>query len=232
MAPRGEYSRSEIKRPYAAPDDIAVFRTSYIIQTYTIDNLVVDTITQNSDTYTLNLINLGLEHGISDNASWIYPLGFKYTFFENEKHSFGFNINTLFFVTNFNLDYWYAVNDNWSIRPFIRTRDIDAYVIIERKKSIGTAFVYQHSDNFSLTPKIEYGSYELGSKLVEDVFTELSDDDLDATSKGTFRNIELALLYSLSKWLDLKGSLGNERIDLDDYDLVINSAELGINIIY
>lgn len=232
IAPRGEYSRSEVNRPYSAPDDIAIFQASYLIQTYTIDNLVVDTITQNSDTYTLNMINLGLEHGISDNVSWVYPLGLKYTISENEKHSFGFSFNTLFIITNASLDYWYRLNDSWSIRPFIRTRDIDAYIIIERKKSIGSSFVYQFNDEFSLTPSLEYGSYELGSDLVEDLFSELSDDDLNATSKGTFRNIELNLLYSISKWIDLTGSLSNERISLDDYDLVINSAQLGINLIY
>jgi len=230
ITPKGNYSRSKIDRPYALPDDIASFSVGAFNSTITLDNIVLSSLAKDANSVNYSMILLGLEQGISDNASWLYPLGFKYNFINTSKHSLGISFVTLFFINDASITYWYRLNQKWSLRPIVRSRQIDLLFIEQRKDTTGLEVLYQWRDNFAFSMLYQRGRYEAKSSLVQELIS--NDDELDSMLYGELSELQLELLYSLSNHWDLIGDISRETISFDEFDLVTTDFALTIKYLF
>lgn len=226
--PKGEYSRSHIDRPYALPDDVASFAfgvASIRTETTDVTNDALSDVDDDVEEGSLPL--LGWENGISDNASWIYPLGFRWGIYENEKHTVGVSFATFLFATFYSIDYWYRLNDKFSLRPFFKNEQITTFIYNDRRDLYGLELVYQAQKHLALMLKYSQGTYEGYSPFIDAIVEDISGTEQDDTKvEGDVNRMSLGGIYSFAENWDFRFSAYREAIELDDFTNNISALDL------
>lgn len=214
--PKGEYSRSEIDRPYALPDDVASFSFGSAATVYHTDDEDVESEDQ-EEGYSSTL--LGFEQGISNNVSWIYPLGLKWNIHSKDKHTFGLSFYTLILYTTTSLDYWYRINEKFSLRPYFRTKSFNFFFVEEDLQGPGVDLVFQATEKFAMTFGYSAGTFSGSSDFLDILLTGSNEESVTKVD-GTFSVVSLKLLYSIHERWDLSAYYGIETRETDraDYD--------------
>lgn len=211
--PKGEYTRTNIDRPYALPDDVATidmgFRTlstKYEDQ----DDLIED------DEYTYGSYLLIFENGIADNINWIYPLGLRWGIFENEQHTIGVSASYLFFFSNYSVDYWYRVNSQFSLRPYARGSHWNLIIAEEKKDYVGAEVMYQLNKLWSISLFTHKGSFVSSSDLIDEILADvLGSTSKDEDATGDLMAFGLSTMYSLNERWDINFNWENEELSLE-----------------
>jgi len=225
--PKGEYSRSKIDRPYSLPDDVA--RSSFGLYAESIEVTKSDSLTEDEDdddAYGSYL--LSFETGIGEDASWIFPLGLRYTAYNDEKHTVGLTAYTLIVFNYASLDYWYRINDKVSLRPYYRNTNLNFLIVEDDRKFFGTEILFQTTQNLALGLDLSKGSFTTKSDFLDDLF-----DTKNNETSGDFFRLGLNGLYSLSEKWDIEWSIYTQNQEADnDTEIKSGGTEFLFNYFY
>lgn len=231
--PKGQYSRSEIDRAYALPDDIATTSFGIVTQTAEAHNFSSDVSDNTDDESVVSLPSIIFEQGISENINWVYPLGLRYGIYDQGKHTVGLSAMTLFLVSAYELQYRYRLNEEISLRPYHRGYNLDLILVNEEKRSFGAEVLYQPTQNFSLSFGLGKGTYVGETPLLEDIFEDLTGaKELDSKLEGTYSETMIKVQYSISEKWDVSYLVRLEKLELDDFDVDIGVGQFYFTYIY
>ncbi len=226
--PKGEYSRTEIDRPYSLPHDVAsaeIGVRSVSVETSEAKNDVDD----ENDAYSSTL--MGFEDGINNSVSWIYPIGLRAKFYSDEKHTFGASGVTFFVYTQYQVDYWYRINKKISLRPSFTNEQIDFIFFNEKKQLTGLELLYQVNGHFALTLYGGTGTYESNSSLFDDIIEDITGEEQEDTEvSGNINRISAGAIYSFSELWDGKIKYIKDMIEVDEFK--VDSHILDLSFVY
>jgi hypothetical protein len=230
--PKGSYSRSHIDRPYALPDDVASFEFGAVTRAFETKDVSNES-TVDDDTYGSSTPTLIFEHGISDNVSWIYPLGVKWNIFNNEKHTFGVKLASFIIYNTYSIDYWYRLSKNISLRPYFLNEQLTTFFYNERKDLYGIETLYQLNSNLALNFSYGIGTFEGYSPFLDAIVEDITGSEQeDFVLEGSLVRFKLGSIYSISELWDVRGSLAFETIKLDEFTNDISTFDLSFVYLY
>ncbi|MBD66924.1 MAG: hypothetical protein CME62_17105 [Halobacteriovoraceae bacterium] len=231
-SPKGEYPSAKIDRPYNLPVDVAKVTVGYghtkVSTEDESDNL------GSSEDYSKNSLQAGFEDGVWKNVSWLYPIGIRWTAFQNDSHTFGVSGVTLLLASSISLDYWYRMSESFSLRPFYKNQRMDTFIIDSSRDTMGLELIYQVNEKFSVSPIYEVGRYSSDSELFETLFEDIDESDIDADfySDGVVRSVTLELLYNINERWDIFLLGTQDKVIYEDYTLVTSNTSLNFNYFY
>ncbi len=222
--PKGEYSRTKIERPYSLPHDVAsaeIGVRSVSVETSEIENDVED----ESETYSSTLMEF--EDGINSSVSWVYPIGLRAKFYSDEKHTFGASGVTFFIYTQYQVDYWYRVNQKVSLRPSFTNEQIDFLFYNEKKQLTGLEMLYQVNNHLALSLYGGAGTYESNSDLFDKIIEDITGEEQEDTEvSGDIKRLSLGAVYSFSELWDGKLKYIRDMIEVDEFKVDSNILDL------
>ncbi len=231
--PKGQYSKSKVERPYALPDDVATFafgQSTVITKSSELD-IVLDE--DDSAEAAFSIPYFRFEQGISKNASWLYPLGFKWAIFENETSMFGVSAASVIFYSTLSVDYWHKISEKISLRPYFRTRNISFFIINEQRQGPGLDILYQATEKFALSIGGGAGTYSANSDFIDAIVNDINDDDeSDTRVDGTYTGFNLTALYSITDSWDFNFEVGSSTDKVEDFTLETTNMDIGFTYIY
>ncbi len=232
VAPRGNYYNSKIERPYALPDDIAI--TSFEIKGYRDSfNDSSKSATGRKEKEQKLIPKIRFENGISQNVSWIYPLGLRWGLYQGETHTFGLKAFTLLLISDYSFDYWYRLNSSVSIRPYYRGKSLDLFFVKESRNFTGVEFLYQATNNLAISIYGNSGNYKTSSPLIEAILNGATgSDDFSTELSGTFKQIGFNGFYSINEQWDFYTIASAANYKLKDFEIKNITANFGLNYIW
>lgn len=229
VAPKGEYSRTEIDRPYSLNEDVA--KVSFGMQAWNISlDDASDSATGEKESDGRAAAFLSFENGITDNFTALYfPFGFRYQIWRNEKHTFGISAATLIMVGALSVDYWYRINSTLSIRPYFRSTYFNFIFVEEYRQFAGAQLLFQADKYLSFGFFGHTGNYKAKSELIDAIVRGISNsDDFTTESSGKFWSAGVSSNYSLGDSWDIAAQVGISKFDLN-YTLTSVEGQLGFN---
>lgn len=227
VAPKGEYPRAKISRPYALPDDVGRTYFGALTQTEALID-PEDSATGEAESENQVFPALAIEHGISDSVSWSYPVGLKWGIYEGRRHTFGLSAETLLFFNSYSLDYWYRISPRYSIRPYIRGRSVNYLFVAESFGYSGLELVYQATDRTAVGLFGHSGSFTSSSELIEAIVTGYTgDDDYDTEVQGTMYAFGANFHHSFSDRWDFKATGLYQQRSTDEFAIRGASLQFG-----
>lgn len=229
IAPKGNYSRTHIDRPYTLNEDVA--KVSFGVQSTSVDLVNANdsaTGQTESDNYSSPL--LLFENGVSDNFTWIFPIGLRWRIYNDEKNSLGISGMTGIFWTILSFDYWLRLSERFSLRPYARYLGYDFIFVEEERQFQGLEVLYQLNKYWSFSFYGHKGEYRGQSDLIDIIVNGLAGtDDFTSEVTGEYRGVGLKSLYSLNDRWDVFIDVLRERYYFDDFDLDGTAMDLGFN---
>lgn len=228
IAPKGELTRTEIDRPYTLPDDVAKISGAVSSQSTRLEN-PDDSYNHTSESTTNTTPGILFENSINDDFGWIFPLGFRWRIFHDERNSFGISAFTLILFNALSVDYWFRISDQFSLRPYYRAASMDWIFVQERRNYFGAELLYQATDHWAFSGYGHGGRYSVKSELVDIIVRGFSNnDDFTSEVSGDFWGAGLSTVYSADERWDITGRAEVDRYDLG-FGLLETTLQAGVN---
>lgn len=232
--PKSEYSRTKIDRPYALPDSIASVEAGYLVSKTKVSEVSdVDVPDFVGIDFVQQLPILRFEQGIGSSVNWIYPLGVRWSAYDDQKHMLGLSVASLLFYTTTRLDYWYRISEKFSFRPHYINESLILIIINQAWDLTGGELVYQHNEKLAFTFGVDVGAFTGTSPLIDEILEDITEEDQDDVRlEGDVTRFNLGLQYSLTANWDLNTIATLEKIVFDEFETSETQLDLSFTYFY